>query len=63
MFRGHRNLDEAARTFDLALSCAGRRDSRIGVRLAFEFKVRTGIARRLFGRPRRRPRRRRAALR
>jgi hypothetical protein len=65
MYRGHADLDEAARTFDTALSCADRRERRIGVHLAFEMKLRgrfgRGIIRRL-GKTRR-PRRRHAAAR
>jgi hypothetical protein len=46
MFRGHRSLDDAVDTFDLALSSVRWRKSRIPVRWVFEAKViRAGIAR------------------
>lgn len=40
MYRGHRNLDEAARTFDVALSSARWRRSPIGARNVFEARLR-----------------------
>ena len=45
-FRGHRTVEDAARTFDLALACAGRRSSRIPVRVRFETLRRLGGLRR-----------------
>ena len=67
MYRGHSDIDEAVRTFDLALSCVDRRERRIGVRLAFEIKARSrigrGLMRRIAKREGRRPRRRHAAVR
>jgi hypothetical protein len=67
MYRGHRDIAEAVRTFDLALSCVDRRERRIGVRLAFEIKARgrigQGLMRRLAKREGRRPRKRHAAVR
>ena len=65
MYRGHNDLDEAARTFDTALSCADRRERRIGVHLAFEMRVRSRFGRPILKRlgKTRRPRRRHAAVR
>jgi hypothetical protein len=40
MYRGHRSIDEAARTFDTALSCAAWAGSRIPIRVVFELKQR-----------------------
>ena len=40
MYRGHRNLDDAARTFDIALSSARWRRSPIGARRMFEVRLR-----------------------
>ena len=45
MYRGHKDIDDAARTFDIALSVAHRRSSRLGIRLAFEAKVRNPLRR------------------
>ena len=65
MYRGHDDLGEAVRTFDTALSCADRRERRIGVHLAFEMKVRSRFGRGILKRlgKTRRPRRRHAAVR
>lgn len=57
MYRGHGDIDDAARTFDLALSCAHRRSSRLGIRLAFEAKLRNPLRRGLLGGGRRGSRR------
>jgi hypothetical protein len=45
-YRGHRTVDDAARTFDLALACARRRSSLLPVRLRFELLQRLGGLRR-----------------
>lgn len=47
VFRGHRTLDEAARTFDLALSVMPLRRTRVPLRVLFEARVRlAGLLRR-----------------
>lgn len=50
MYRGHRDIDAAARTFDIALSCVHRRRGWPGIRLAFEAKLRSPLRLGLFGR-------------
>ena len=45
MYRGHKDIDDAARTFDIALSCAHRRNRWLGVRLTFEAKLRIPLRR------------------
>jgi hypothetical protein len=47
IYRGHRSLDEAVRTFDLALWAVGWRKSRIPVRVAFELGRRGWVLPRL----------------
>jgi hypothetical protein len=50
MFRGHRSLDEAVRSFDLALSSVRWRKTRVPVRWVYEAK--RFVARLGFRRPR-----------
>jgi len=45
MFRGHRTLEEAVASFDLALESVGRRGSRIPVRWVYEAKRRLSVLR------------------
>ncbi len=67
MYRGHRSLDEAARTFDTALEIAARRRGGVPLRWRFEARMRAGplvtIASRVVRaiRPRQTRRRRRSA--
>jgi hypothetical protein len=56
MFRGHRSLDDAVDTFDLALSSVRWRKSRIPVRWVFEAKVKLARIRPIFRRARSAPR-------
>jgi hypothetical protein len=59
LYRGHRDLDHAARTFDTALSAVTWRTNRVGVRRAFELKLRAPRIARLLDRTRGKRRRRR----
>ncbi|HUQ42938.1 MAG TPA: CDP-glycerol glycerophosphotransferase family protein [Candidatus Limnocylindria bacterium] len=61
LYRGHRDLEHATRTFDTALSCVGRRGTLIGVRRGFELKLRAPLVLRVLDRFRRSRRRRRAS--
>jgi hypothetical protein len=60
LYRGHRDIEHAARTFDTALSCVGRRGTPIGVRRGFELKLRAPSVLRFLDRFRRSNSRRRA---
>jgi hypothetical protein len=60
LYRGHRDLDHAARTFDTALSAATWRAKRLGVRRMFELKLRAPRIARFLERGRARGRRRRS---
>jgi hypothetical protein len=66
MYRGHRSIDEAVRTFDTALDSVGWRASRIPVRVVFELKQRApalvGLAGRVARSVRRRPTRVRRSM-
>jgi hypothetical protein len=61
LYRGHRDLEHATRTFDTALSCVGRRGTLIGVRRGFELKLRAPLVLRFLDRFRRSRARRRAS--